>query len=88
MSDPYGKVKLSNQREEIMFQDKANCLSAEPSIFFSAKIKDRAEALSLCNSCVVRDECLDFALEMESIDGIYGGLLGDERKELLKNARV
>ena len=88
MSDPYGKVKLSNQREEIMFQDKANCLSADPSIFFSAKLKDRAEALSLCNACVVRDECLDFALEMESIDGIYGGLLGDERKELLKNARV
>lgn len=71
-----------------MFQDKANCLSAEPSIFFSAKIKDRAEALSLCNACVVRDECLDFALKMESIDGIYGGLLGEERKELLKNARV
>jgi len=71
-----------------MFQDKANCLSADPTIFFSAKLKDKAEALSLCNACVVRDKCLDFALEMESVDGIYGGLLGDERKALLKNARV
>lgn len=71
-----------------MFQDKANCLSADPSIFFSAKLKDRAEALSLCNACVVRDECLEFALTNESVDGIYGGLLGDERKALLKNASV
>jgi WhiB family redox-sensing transcriptional regulator len=71
-----------------MFQDKANCLSADPSIFFSAKLKERATALSLCNSCIVKDECLDFALKNESVDGIYGGLLGDERKALLKNASV
>jgi len=71
-----------------MFQDKANCLSAEPSIFFSAKLKERALALSLCNACIVKDECLEFALKTESVDGIYGGLLGDERKALLKNASV
>ncbi|NBW16917.1 MAG: WhiB family transcriptional regulator [Caulobacteraceae bacterium] len=71
-----------------MFQDKANCLNADPAIFFSAKLKDRALALSLCNACVVKDECLDFALSHESIDGIYGGLLGDERKALLKNGSV
>jgi len=69
-----------------MFQDKANCLEANPEIFFSAKLKDRALALSLCNACPVKTECLEFALECESIDGIYGGTLGDERKAMLKNA--
>jgi WhiB family redox-sensing transcriptional regulator len=68
-----------------MFQDNANCLEADPLIFFSAKIKERAEAISLCNACTVKSECLDFALKMESVDGIFGGLLGDERKALLKN---
>ena len=68
-----------------MFQDNANCLDAEPEIFFSAKLKNRAKAIALCNSCVVKTECLQFALKHESIDGIYGGLLGDERKALLKN---
>jgi WhiB family redox-sensing transcriptional regulator len=68
-----------------MFQDKANCLTADPKIFFSAKLKDRAQAIALCNSCPVIAECLDFALEHESVDGIYGGKLGDERKAMLKN---
>jgi WhiB family redox-sensing transcriptional regulator len=68
-----------------MFQDNANCLEADPLIFFSAKIKERATAIALCNSCVVKTECLQFALKHESIDGIYGGLLGDERKAILKN---
>lgn len=68
-----------------MFQDNANCLSADPEIFFSAKIKNRELALSFCNSCLVKSECLDFALKNESIDGIYGGMTGDQRKALLKN---
>ena len=71
-----------------MFQDKANCLEADPQIFFSAKLKDRALALSLCNSCPVKSECLEFAITNESVDGIYGGTTGDERKEIIKNARV
>lgn len=71
-----------------MFQNNANCLDADTKIFFSAKLKDRATALSLCNACSVKSECLDFALRTESVDGIYGGLLGDERKALLKNERV
>jgi WhiB family redox-sensing transcriptional regulator len=71
-----------------MFQDKANCLSAPPEIFFSAKIKEREQAMSLCNACIVKDECLEFALTTESVDGIFGGTLGDERKVMLKNASV
>jgi WhiB family redox-sensing transcriptional regulator len=79
---------LPTNERQIMFQDKANCLEAEPEIFFSAKLKDRALALSLCNACPVKSECLEFALSNESVDGIYGGLLGDERKALLKNEKV
>lgn len=68
-----------------MFQDNANCLETDTDIFFSAKLKDRATAIALCNSCSVKTACLEFALKHESIDGIFGGLLGDERKALLKN---
>lgn len=69
----------------MLFQDKANCLTADPEIFFSAKLKNRQLALSLCNACDVKQECLDFALKYESVDGIFGGTLGDQRKEMLKN---
>lgn len=67
-----------------MFQDNANCLTADPKIFFSAKIKDRELAMSLCNNCLVKSECLEFALEMESVDGIFGATTGDQRKAMLK----
>jgi len=68
-----------------MFQDKANCINADPEIFFSAKLNSRTQALALCNACEVKQECLEFAIKTESIDGIYGGLLGEQRKELVKS---
>lgn len=67
-----------------MFQDNANCLDLDYRIFFSAKKVDKAQALSACASCLVKSDCLDFALRTESVDGIYGGTTGDERKAMLK----
>lgn len=67
-----------------MWQDKANCLTTpDPSIFFSAKKRDKATAVALCAECVVKSECLAFAIAMQSVDGIYGGTTGDERRRML-----
>ena len=65
-----------------MWQDKANCGNADPDLFFSARKRDRATALAYCSACPVKSECLAFAIDKECVDGIFGGLLADERKEL------
>ena len=38
-------------------------------------------AVSYCNACTVREQCLDFALENHIKEGIYGGLSGRQRRK-------
>lgn len=50
-------------------------------------IKLYAEAKALCDTCPVRYNCLETQLKVEQetlvFDGMWGGLLPHERKELL-----
>lgn len=60
------------------------CLSADPELFFPISkggVTDRqvAVALSVCASCTVRQQCLDFAMQMAETNGIWGGTTPEER---------
>lgn len=78
MSDPYAIVFTMTK-----FQNQANCATIpNPDIFFSARRKDKELAMSLCNSCVVRLECLEFALENNDEFGIFGGTTAEQRAEM------
>jgi len=33
-------------------------------------------AVTICQTCTVRDDCLDYATEHKQYDGIWGGLWG------------
>lgn len=56
-----------------------------------SKLRDRvdpaAEAKAVCRRCPVRRECLDYAMENEIVDGVWGGTDERERK-LLRKARA
>jgi WhiB family redox-sensing transcriptional regulator len=61
-----------------------------PSHFERKPEKDLREgaARSLCRQCRVRQECLDYSLQVEESHGIWGGLNELERKRLLRKRRV
>lgn len=42
----------------------------------------RVAALAVCASCLVRSECLTFALEKDMRDGVWGGLTRGQRMKL------
>lgn len=42
-----------------------------------------ARARAVCNSCAVRKECLEYALQIREPYGIWGGFTESERKQLL-----
>jgi WhiB family redox-sensing transcriptional regulator len=66
------------------FQLLANCADLpNPDIFFSARKRDKALALATCASCVVRDECLQFALDNGDEFGIFGGMTAEQRGALV-----
>lgn len=45
------------------------------------------EAKAICAACIVRDECLTFALETGQRFGIWGGTTQEQRKQIWRQRR-
>lgn len=64
----------------------ANCVGKDPNLFFSdIPFYPYKEAAKICARCVVRDECLEYALEREEIHGFWGGMSPQGREVLMKS---
>ena len=64
------------------WQDEANCLGVDPDLFFPERGASTREAKEICRGCVVRPDCLEFALVNGEKFGIWGGLSERERRRL------
>jgi WhiB family redox-sensing transcriptional regulator len=64
------------------WQERANCLGVDPDLFFPERGASTREAKSVCGSCEVREECLEYALVNGEKFGIWGGLSELERRRL------
>ena len=69
------------------WRTRAACRDADPEIFFPAAAPGTeaerlqvAEALTFCTGCVVRTECLQFAMTARGAAGVWGGTSEDERR--------
>ena len=60
----------------------ANCLGVDPDLFFPERGASTKEAKQVCQGCVVREDCLEYALENSEKFGIWGGLSERERRRL------
>jgi WhiB family transcriptional regulator, redox-sensing transcriptional regulator len=61
---------------------RARCAETDPEIFFPPKGAPASKARAICGKCVVRDDCLAYALDAGEEHGIWGGLDPDERRGL------
>ncbi|MDQ3978423.1 MAG: WhiB family transcriptional regulator [Actinomycetota bacterium] len=64
------------------WQIQANCLGVDPDLFFPERGASTREAKAVCRACVVREECLEYALVNGEKFGIWGGLSERERRRL------
>lgn len=62
--------------------DRANCLGLDPDPFFPECGASTSEAREVCRGCVVREECLEYALTTGQKFGIWGGLSERERRRI------
>ena len=60
------------------------CASVDPDLFFP--VSDEGEAVvqiararRICAGCLVRRQCLEFAMETREMQGIWGGTTPEER---------
>lgn len=66
-----------------------HCVGRDPDLFFPEATYNRAEvktAKDICAVCLVRAQCMDYALRNDEV-GIWGGTTERERKKI-KNRYV
>lgn len=67
---------------DLSWHDDALCAQVDPEMFFPEKGGSTAEAKSVCARCLVRAECLDYAMGTVQRFGIWGGVSERRRRSL------
>ncbi|MDR3128482.1 MAG: WhiB family transcriptional regulator [Bifidobacteriaceae bacterium] len=79
------KTFFTKQENASQWREYALCSQTNPIAFFPDKGGSTRDAKSVCTSCVVRDECLEYALTNDIRYGIWGGKSERERRQLKKD---
>jgi WhiB family redox-sensing transcriptional regulator len=74
--------------EDTSWQDLANCLGVDPDLFFPERGASTREAKEVCRGCVVREDCLEYALRNGEKFGIWGGMSERERRRIRRQRAV
>ena len=74
--------------EQPGWQDFANCLGVDPDLFFPERGASTREAKEVCRGCVVREDCLEYALDNGEKFGIWGGMSERERRRLRRQRAI
>ena len=75
-------LNMLSGEEEKSWQTKSNCMGVDPDLFFPERGASTREAKEVCRGCVVREECLEYALSNGEKFGIWGGMSERERRRL------
>lgn len=59
---------------------RARCRGQDPEPFFARAIAQARPALRLCERCVVKEQCLQYALDHDIDFGVWGGLTERQRR--------
>ncbi len=71
------------------WQDEARCQGTDPELFFDDKHTLTIEAAKkVCAECVVRLDCLEYALDNREKHGVWGGKSERERRRILRQRRA
>lgn len=68
--------------DDAVWQMFASCLGVDPDLFFPERGASTKEAKSICQGCVVREDCLEYAIANGEKFGIWGGLSERERRRI------
>jgi WhiB family redox-sensing transcriptional regulator len=66
----------------------ANCLGIDTNLFYPAQGGFEEAAKAVCAGCVVREECLEYALVNRERFGIWGGTSERGRKRMRRGAKA
>ncbi len=73
------------------WRSQAACLNEDPELFFpigntGPAILQVKRAKAVCDSCVVEEVCLQWAMAKNQDSGVWGGMSEEERRSLKRRA--
>jgi WhiB family transcriptional regulator, redox-sensing transcriptional regulator len=69
------------------WRSKAACQGLDPEIFYPLDDEDGDEAKAVCDTCPVREACLEHALGYREKEGVWGGATERERRRIIRQRR-
>ena len=69
------------------WQARANCRGLDPDIFYPTRGVRLGEVKAVCAGCVVREDCLEYALANGEKFGIWGGV-SERQRRLMRKRRA
>ena len=73
---------MNETDEDKSWQMLSNCLGVVPDLFFPERGASTKDAKAVCQGCIVREDCLEYALTNREKFGIWGGLSERERRRI------
>lgn len=70
------------------FKEMANCKDMDPNTFFPKDSIGVEAAKMICNECVVRGECLEYALGNNEKIGVWGGASERDRRRIRRERKM
>jgi WhiB family redox-sensing transcriptional regulator len=71
------------------WRSRSACEGLDPDIFYPASEDDAASApaKSICETCPVKEPCLEHALNNREREGVWGGMTERERRRMVRQRR-
>lgn len=66
----------------------AACRGQDPDRFFPEESAQTRQAVAVCDDCRVRTECLNYAIRIGPVDGVWGGTTARQRRQMRDTATV
>lgn len=85
ISSPPRELFLLSDDKAGDWQERGLCMQTDPEAFYPEKGGSTREAKKVCQSCEVREDCLNAALQNDERFGIWGGLSERERRKLKRS---
>lgn len=74
-------VTTLTTRSDLSWRQRGVCTQTDPDVFFPDHGGIPHEAKALCARCPVRKQCLDWAIEIDDREGVWGGKTYRERRD-------
>ena len=92
---PVVSAYLKPIHSEWEWQEEGSCREHDPEIFFldynlrgKAKRQKEQTAISICEGCPVKMQCLDHALNTPEIYGVWGGMTEEQRHVIMRKRGI